>query len=482
MELWDESRNANNAIEMVHTGNWLVTLFGGIPDHWNTKPPLFIWIVALLLKAGLTPLLALRLPSAIATAATALALFAFCRWVLLDRLAGMLSALLLLSSMLFLGQHVARTGDYDALLSLFMTLSVLAFWFYIDGRESQQGLAIYAVALALLLGILTKGVVALLIGPGLLAYAAARGRLLSTLLDRRVWAAGGVTLLSCALYYGTREMIDPGYVQAVWDNELGGRFLTTLDKHAGGRLYYLGVLLLLFQPGMLFLPLVALPLARTDGANRHAILLSLLVAAVLLIILSTAHTKAYWYAAPLVPLLSLAVGISLTQAFTLLRPIHGAPQPVIRGDILKVVLIISLCFGLTRNFYFNQIGSVSLAQEPENAQYWYATIVGQERPEIQDFVIVDHGFPNEAGFAHYNPIAEFYRKYAQVGRIFAPGSRIDPGTLIITCDPQAKDWLTSAYGFVVRNHNQWCAIGRTAATGVGAPGWDPQRRHVANGG
>src|SRR5690348_12772200 len=60
---WDESRNANNAIEMVTSGNWLVLHYGGLPDHWNTKPPLLIWLIAGLMKAGAPPLLALRLPS-----------------------------------------------------------------------------------------------------------------------------------------------------------------------------------------------------------------------------------------------------------------------------------------------------------------------------------------------------------------------------------------------------------------------------------
>ena len=36
---WDESRAANNALEMVRSGHWLVPSYGGVPDHWQTKPP-----------------------------------------------------------------------------------------------------------------------------------------------------------------------------------------------------------------------------------------------------------------------------------------------------------------------------------------------------------------------------------------------------------------------------------------------------------
>jgi hypothetical protein len=61
MELWDESRNANNAMEIAKHGGWTVPTFGHAPDHWNTRPPLLIWIVAALLRSGMEPMLAVRL-------------------------------------------------------------------------------------------------------------------------------------------------------------------------------------------------------------------------------------------------------------------------------------------------------------------------------------------------------------------------------------------------------------------------------------
>ena len=63
MQIWDESRTANNALEMNTTGFSLVTHFHGAADHWSTKPPLLIWLIAACLRIGLPPLLAVRLPS-----------------------------------------------------------------------------------------------------------------------------------------------------------------------------------------------------------------------------------------------------------------------------------------------------------------------------------------------------------------------------------------------------------------------------------
>ena len=46
IEQFDEARVANNALEMSLSGPSLVTTYGGQPDHYNTKPPLLVWLIA----------------------------------------------------------------------------------------------------------------------------------------------------------------------------------------------------------------------------------------------------------------------------------------------------------------------------------------------------------------------------------------------------------------------------------------------------
>ena len=126
LQNWDESRMAVNAAEMLRDGNWLVTHFRGEPDLWNTKPPLLVWLQALSLEAFGHSEWAFRLPTALAAVAlTAMvAVFAW-RW-LGGPLAGLLVGLALLSSKGFVRQHVAQSGDYEALLMLFTTAQMLA--------------------------------------------------------------------------------------------------------------------------------------------------------------------------------------------------------------------------------------------------------------------------------------------------------------------------------------------------------------------
>jgi 4-amino-4-deoxy-L-arabinose transferase-like glycosyltransferase len=76
MEVWDESRIANNAIEMAMHGGWIVTTFGGVPDHWQLKPPLLVWVMAALLRTDMDPMVAIRLPTILSTIGSVLLVYA----------------------------------------------------------------------------------------------------------------------------------------------------------------------------------------------------------------------------------------------------------------------------------------------------------------------------------------------------------------------------------------------------------------------
>src|SRR5688572_18104826 len=125
---WDEARLAVNAAEMLDNGNLLVTYFQGQPDMWNTKPPLQVWLIALSIKAFGYTEFAVRFPSAVMAVATMAVIFWFCLKVFRSKLAAVLSVLVLVSSQGYMGYHVARNGDYEALLIFFITIYMLSFF------------------------------------------------------------------------------------------------------------------------------------------------------------------------------------------------------------------------------------------------------------------------------------------------------------------------------------------------------------------
>lgn len=157
VDVWDESLYATTALEMVQSGDWLVTTFQGVPDYYNSKPPLNVWLIAAMFQAFGPGLIALRLVSAIAAWLTVLVVW---RWTrdAVGAGAGFLTALVLTTSYPFLFVHAGRTGNPDALLTLAITLTFTTLW----TSHDRPGHAIWIGPLTAV-GLMLKG-------PGALAF------------------------------------------------------------------------------------------------------------------------------------------------------------------------------------------------------------------------------------------------------------------------------------------------------------------------
>jgi 4-amino-4-deoxy-L-arabinose transferase-like glycosyltransferase len=462
MELWDESRTANNAMEMAQHGGWMVPTFGGVPDHWNTKPPLLIWIMAALLRTGLDPMFAVRLPSVIATMGSVLLVYVTCRAAIHDRQAGLLAGLLLLCSVLFIGDHVGRTGDYDALLSFLCLGSVVCIGRYVDAATDRAGAWIAAGSGLLLLAFMTKGIAAGLALSGLLAYAIARGRFVAVLRDWRVWVSVLGVLAGATFWLVYRERLDPGYLAAMWNNDVSGRLMTVLDQHSEGPLFYLIVLATTFQPAILLLPTLLCMRRDLDPKRRQLCLLMLSTACFWLIALSCANTKIYWYVAPVIPLLAIAIAIATT---TYLRGHEQSSWIVLRPVILAMLIA----------FWYLNIRAPAPDSAYTNDQVQYGAFLNDIRGEIPlaGAVILDRGLPNDAGFQYYNPVARFYaedaaRRGVRI-KVAAPGVRIATETAIISCDPVVRDWLKTQPSFLAGRSNTHCVLGRVSTNSDNLP-------------
>ena len=321
MQVWDEIRLADNAIEMVQTGNLLVTRFDGKPETWNTKPPLQIWLEALSVKLFGIRNLAFRLPSALAALATVLLLFAFVRRRLHDLWAASLAGVLLLSSTGFVLVHVARNGEYDALLVLWMLAASLAFYKFVWRLEEKW---IWLTALFMVLAVYTKGIQGLILLPGLLAYAGAARRFRAVFRERKLYIAAGVALATIALYYVAREHLQPGYLHAVWQNELFGRYGEVNEGHNGPFYAYflsLGWWMVILVYGVLCLRIM-------KGEDRRLGIFAIVVASSYLLVISFSKTKLEWYVAPVYPFLSLLAVVTI-RSLMAVRPKATWTRPVL---------------------------------------------------------------------------------------------------------------------------------------------------------
>ena len=472
LQLWDESRNANNALEMAQHGGWLTPTYGGVVDHWNTKPPLLIWAMVGWLRLGLPALTAVRLTSWLAAAATALTLWGVLRYAMKDRLAGLAAGALLFAAALYIGPHAARTGDYDALESAFVLGYALAVW-----RALEHGRAAWLLLAAALisLGVLTKGVAALLPAPGLCVYALSRpAPLIRLLKDGRTWVAAAVFGVLIGGYYASRELYDPGYLSAVAGNELGGRFLKVTENHRGPWYDYLRRLLASAEPCTALSGLALLTVFGRDTRRRRLALASALTAASLLGVLSASSSKMAWYATPAVPLLSLLGGLGLSDTLRLVR-VRAPRWRRVAEAAAAAVLLGGAAFGL----WWNQSGASwrPAYADPAHLRYRELFDVLSARGGPSSVTVVDTGFPNDAGFAAYDPMLGFWaaqaRRRGSDVRIVHAARGLAPGGWAASCDAAAIRALVRTRELAEGRTLAGCVYGRVRAprlNGRSAPG------------
>ena len=174
----DEPRFAEAAREMVQGGDYVLPHFNNVPRY--DKPPLIYWCQAAAYAIFGQNAFAARLPSLLATAATAVLIYTW--GVRLGRTWIGLAAALSYSFCLQTMQQ-GRVATADALLIFFMTLAAFTGWLIVRPRSGARApFACYAVlALAFSGGFLAKGPEAWL--PLLAILACARGQRLGVTLS-----------------------------------------------------------------------------------------------------------------------------------------------------------------------------------------------------------------------------------------------------------------------------------------------------------
>lgn len=363
---WDEARLAVNAYEMLHNHNYVVTFAKGEPDMWNTKPPLMIWAQVTCMKLLGVSELSVRLPSAMAAFLTCLFLLIFALRYLKNFWFGFAAVLVLVTAEGFIGLHASRSGDYDAMLALFSTLAGLSFFLYVENKNRKQLFAFFAF---MALAMLTKGITVLIFAPAFAIYALLRKQFLG-LLKSRDFYLGAVTMFAVVLaYYFLREAYNPGYMRAVQENELGGRYLTVLEAHQHSFWYYLNNLRdLRFSIWYLWIPAgLLLGLLSKDDKIRNLTSFSALMTVVFLLVISMSQTKLFWYEVPVYPFLAIIIASSISFVFEYVRSNHWINENL-RLNIAPYLFLFLVFIGP----YKAILASTYLPVESKENQSYYA--------------------------------------------------------------------------------------------------------------
>lgn len=308
--MWDEARNAVSAYEMSVNGDYIVRYVDGYMDDWELKPPMLMWVQIIVSKFTGFNELAIRLPSALAAFAVVLCFFYFFKKQFDAPLAGFLSALVLVSSSGYVGEHVTRTGDHDSLVICFMVLSALAYFKYLHDEKTNTWLIIMP---GVLIGfaVLTKSVIGISFVPGMLIYTLLSGSLPKLLKDKNVYFAAGVLILIIASYYISREQLQPGYLQHVWKGELFPRYTNEENRfiHEDSFYYYNNFFAYRFYAWIYFLlPSCLFILIGGDIKMKRILLYLVCIGSVFFYTISTG-SKNFWYDAPLYPIMAMIIGL-----------------------------------------------------------------------------------------------------------------------------------------------------------------------------
>lgn len=160
--LWipDETRYAQAAQEMLQSGNWVAPHFMGL--RYFEKPIAGYWLIAIGQAIFGDNLFGARIASAVSTAATVGLIFLLGRRFWNDRWKTWTAGLLYMSFGLAAGQ--AGYSNIDPQLTLWVTLSLAAGWYALEGKAPRERWAGWSIlGLACAMGFMTKGFLAWLL-------------------------------------------------------------------------------------------------------------------------------------------------------------------------------------------------------------------------------------------------------------------------------------------------------------------------------
>lgn len=141
----DEAWHLANAYDMYQNDRWLINTYNGEVDYYNSKPPLALWPIIISFRILGVSLFAGKLPSAITG-------FVICALlvVFLIKNRGVLCAVLFSAAFfsfdLLYDFHMFRSGDLDAVFSLFFILGLL---FLFHARDNSVWLIPFGICLGL---------------------------------------------------------------------------------------------------------------------------------------------------------------------------------------------------------------------------------------------------------------------------------------------------------------------------------------------
>ncbi|MFN8237598.1 MAG: glycosyltransferase family 39 protein [Chitinophagales bacterium] len=316
LQVWDEARCALQALAMSRNNNFIVTYYQDAPDMRYLKPPMLIWIQAILFKLFSPSIFIFRLPSFVA----AIGLCFFIWWYFIkyysNYIIGLFFVIIIISCDGIARIHGAKTGEYETLL-LFFTTTYLISYFQFLQTENKKWLILFFLLITS--AVLTKGIQALIFTPAMFLYTAYTKKIKSVITTPYFFGGIIFFLFTVIGYYLLREYYNHGYLMAVWNNELGGLYTTSLEGHKLPMEFYFKSL---YESRLgfwfaIFILIIPTAISSANSAFRKLNIYLLCCSIVYLLVISRSQTKTDWYDMLIYPLLTIIISISLFEILSL---------------------------------------------------------------------------------------------------------------------------------------------------------------------
>ena len=438
---WDEALFAMRAAYMAEEGHYLPDY-----DHWisrgafhpNSKPPFTTWIQVGFLKVFGINELALRLPVALAALGTLLLFVWFFRRKTDAWPAGWTSAFVLVTTLGYVREHAARTGDQDVPLALYMLTGVVAFYLLLrSDKKKEQNKWWTVLAFSSIAAILTKYLFGALFMPGMLLYAVYKKKLPWLLRQRALWTSVVAVLLVCGGWVAFMEWQRPGFAERVVFYEMLNRYRTVIEEHqAPWNFYLLNLWNGYFQPWLWLLPVpVAMLFSKTKKRWKDLIVLLLLCAGFHLLVVSSSQTKVPHYEVVLYPLLAMLAGIGLWQLIATIKNNwnNDTQRPVMAGLALAVMVFL---FAKPYAAVIGKVYEPKLTRDDYKYGYLFREIEARHA-DLKRFKLLAPVF--EAQAVYYAGL--FNRKKGYEIELEDFPKRVEVGDTIMVCNRDYIDFL-----------------------------------------
>lgn len=342
---WDEAIYAKVARNMVESGDWLSLHWESLNDFWFEKPPLYMWLTALVFKITNFNSFGARIISTLFGIAGVVLTYKFGS-KLYSKLTGIFAALILISTSHYL--YYARNGTLDVTVTFFILGTVyLMYWAFSSKNNSAKLAAIAGVLLGL--GVMTKAIIGLIPIPIVGLYYLYLVFIQKQKLSFKVFVPFIITSLVVALPWHIYSYMLHGqnFIDEYLFDHIIGRGLSGLG-HEKPLWWFLEVIKVSFRIWVIPFGLGVLSLFFIDKKHRNEYILLGLSTFIVLIFFSVSKDKLQWYIMPIYPFMAV-VAARFIDRFTYI--VNASLKADVRFNPLYVRSLALFVMFIVSTFY-----------------------------------------------------------------------------------------------------------------------------------